>query len=318
MLAYIIRRLFMGLIVILLVTFLVFVVMRVLPGDPLLMYLSENDTSKLTALEINALEHQFGLDQPLIMQYFHWIGAVIQGDLGTSVYYKLSVGHLIGQRLPVTLYLGILSSLLGIIVGITSGVICALRRGTWIDTLVTLVANVGITTPSFWAAILLIYFFGLKLGWLPIFGYTSPFNNFWLSTRQLILPVFCMSIFMIASLARYTRSSMLEVIDQDYMRTAWAKGIGERLIIMRHGLKNALIPVITTAGVHISHLFGGAVLIETVFNIPGMGRLLTDAVFGRDFKVIQGEVLFIAMVVVVTNIVVDISYGWLDPRIRFG
>jgi peptide/nickel transport system permease protein len=175
----------------------------------------------------------------------------------------------------------------------------------------------GITLPSFWVGILLIYFFSLKLGWLPTFGYTSPFINFWLSTKQLIMPVFCLSVFLIASLTRQTRSSMLEVIKQDYIRTAWAKGLGERVIIIRHIIKNGLIPVVTTMGMHVSFFVGGAVLLETVFNIPGMGQLMRDSVFSRDYQVVQGGILIISMIIVFINIIVDVSYGWLDPRIRY-
>jgi peptide/nickel transport system permease protein len=183
--------------------------------------------------------------------------------------------------------------------------------------LFSVLANIGITVPSFWVGILLLYLLSLKLGWLPPFGYTSPFEDFWLSTRQLIMPVFCLALFSIASLTRQTRSSMLEVIRQDYIRTAWSKGLRERVIIIRHALKNALIPVTTQLGLQVGIIIGGAVLIETVFNIPGMGRLMTQAVFGHDYQIVQSGVLIIATVVVLANLFVDISYGWLDPRIRY-
>jgi peptide/nickel transport system permease protein len=216
------------------------------------------------------------------------------------------------------MHLGILSVLLSAIVGITFGVLCALRRGTWIDTVFTLLANIGITAPSFWVGIILIYFLALKLSLLPVYGYTSPFTDFWLSTRQVILPVFCLSLFSIASLTRQARSSTLEVIRQDYIRTAWAKGLRERSIVMTHVIKNSLIPVVTMLGMQVGFVFGGSVLIESVFNIPGIGRLMRDAVFTQDYQIVQSGVLIIAAVVVFANILVDISYGWFDPRIRYG
>jgi len=317
MTAYIIHRLLMGLIVLILVSLLIFSVMHFLPGDPLLLYVGENEIGSLTPERLKSLRHDYGLDRPMVVQYIDWVGEVLHGNLGTSILYGGSVNKLIAERLPITIHLGSLAFIFGSVVGVFFGVICALRRGKWLDTVFTIVANTGITLPSFWVGILLIYFFSLKLGWLPTFGYTSPFSNFWLSTKQLIMPVFCLSIFLIASLTRQTRSSMLEVIQQDYIRTAWAKGLRERVIIIRHTIKNGLIPVVTTMGMHVSFIVGGAVLLETVFSIPGMGQLMRDSVFSRDYQVVQGGILIISMVIVFINIIVDVSYGWLDPRIRY-
>jgi peptide/nickel transport system permease protein len=182
---------------------------------------------------------------------------------------------------------------------------------------VTPLTYIGITIPIFWLGILMIYGLGLKLGWLPICGYTSPLDDFWLSTKQLIMPVTCLAVFGLAANARQMRSSMLEVIRKDYIRTAWSKGLKERSIIFKHAMKNSLIPVITLIGVHIGHIFGGSVLVETVFAIPGIGRLLVDSIFGHDYVVVQAITLLIAVAVLLANLVVDISYGWLDPRIRF-
>ena len=318
MTAYIIRRLFMGVIVLTLVSLLVFTIMRLLPGDPLMLFVAESDIGSLSAEQMKGLQQEYGLDKPLFIQYIHWIWGVLSGDLGASIFYQSSVRHLIAERIPITLHLGVVSFIVSAIIGITSGVICAIRRGTWLDNLFTVIANMGITIPAFWVGILLIYLLALKLHWLPTYGYTSPFVDFGLNLKQLIMPVLCLSIFPIASLTRQTRSSMLEVIGQDYIRTAWAKGLRERMIIIRHTLKNAFIPVVTTMGMHVSFLFGGAVIVETVFNIPGMGRLMRDSVFGQDYQVVQGGVLIIALIVVLTNIIVDISYGWFDPRIRYG
>jgi peptide/nickel transport system permease protein len=317
MTAYIIRRLMMGVLVLFLVTILVFLMMRLLPGDPLVLYISQNDLGTAPAEQLDALRHQYGLDKPLVIQYFNWVGGVLRGDLGDSIFLGESVASIIGQAMPITVHLGILSLVISSVLGIFFGVICAVRRGKWLDTVVTVLANLGITVPSFWVGIMLIYVFALILGWLPTYGYTSPFEDFWLSTQQLIMPVLCLSLFSIAALTRQTRSSMLEVVRQDYVRTAWAKGLREKIIVLRHTIKNALIPVVTQLGMHVGFLFGGAVLIETVFNIPGMGRLMKDAVFGHDYQIVQAGVLIISTTVILSNLIVDISYGWFDPRIRY-
>jgi peptide/nickel transport system permease protein len=317
MAAYVVRRLLIGVVILLLVTILVFLIMRLLPGDPLMLFISQRNLGTLTLEQLAELRHQYGLDQPLAMQYINWLGGVFHGDLGQSIFYSQDVSYIISQRMPITIYLGALSFVISTILGVLFGVICALRRGTWIDNLVTIFANLGITVPTFWVGILLIYLFSLKLGWLPTSGYTSPFDDFWLSIRKVIMPVFCMSLFSIASLCRQTRSSMLEVVGQDYIRTAWSKGLREQLIITRHTIKNAMIPVITILGMQVGMIFGGAVLIETVFNIPGMGKLLTSSAFSHDYQIVQAGVLIVATITVLSNLIVDISYGWFDPRIRY-
>lgn len=320
MTAYIIRRLLLGVGVLFLVTILVFMVMRLLPGDPLTLFISQSQMSsgQLTPQMLAELRHEYGLDKPLANQYIDWIWGVMHGRLGKSVFYATQVSTLIGERIPITLYLGVWAFIFSSILGILFGIICAIRRGKWIDSVVTVLANIGITVPSFLFGILLIYVFSLKFHWLPTGGYVSPLTNFWESTRKAIMPVFCLSLFSIASLTRQTRASVLEVIRHDYVRTAWAKGLPERVVIFRHTIKNALIPVITIMGVQVSMIFGGAVLIETVFNIPGLGRLLTQSVFQHDYQVVQAGVLIVATVVVISNLLVDISYGWFDPRIRYG
>jgi peptide/nickel transport system permease protein len=291
--------------------------MRLLPGDPLMVFLSQGDMQSMTKEDLDKLRHQFGLDKPLYMQYYDWMKGVVHGDLGTSLLLRQKVTPIIIERIPITAHLGSMAFVIGTVFGILFGVLCALRRGTWIDAVVTLLANLGITVPAFWVGILLIYFLSLQLRLLPVSGYTSPFDDFWLSTRQVIMPVFCLAIGPIAGLARQTRSCMLEVIQQDYIRTAWSKGLRERIIVMRHQIKNALIPVVTILGMQVGVVFGGSVLIETVFNIPGIGRLITNAVFEQDYQIVQAGVLIIASVVILSNLVVDIAYGWLDPRIRY-
>jgi peptide/nickel transport system permease protein len=318
MAAYIIRRVLMGIIILILVTIMVFLLMRLMPGDPLYVYLGTSEIGTFTEQQLDELRHEYGLDRPLYVQYYDWIKQILlHGDMGTSILYREKVAKLVGERMPITIHLGIVAFIFGTLVGITFGTISALRRGRWIDSVITVLANLGITTPGFWVGILMIYVFGLRLSWLPTYGYTSPFTDFWLSTRQAIMPVICLSLFSIASLTRQTRSSMLEVIRQDYIRTAWSKGLSERIIVIRHSLKNSLIPVVTILGMQIGIIFGGSVLIETVFNIPGIGRLMTSAVFQQDYQIVQAGVLIMATIVVLTNIVVDISYGWLDPRIRY-
>lgn len=319
MTAYIIRRLIIGIFVLILVSLVVFFAMRLLPGDPLVIFLGQQATSGAMAQEqLEALRHEYGLDKPIMVQYFDWVGGLLRGDLGTSIYYHEDVGKLMAERFPVTLHLGLLAFVLSNVFGILLGLFAAIRRGTWIDTLSTTLANIGITIPVFWLGILLIYAFGLKLHLLPIAGYTSPVEDFWLSTKQIIMPVICLAITGLAYIARQTRSAMLEVIRQDYIRTAWSKGLRERVVILKHALKNSLIPVITLMGIGLGMVFGGSVLVETVFAIPGVGRLLVTSVFAQDYVVVQSGTLVIALIIILCNLIVDISYAWLDPRIRYG
>ncbi len=314
---FIIRRLIHAVIVLILVTLIVFLAMRILPGDPIYMILSEGQMTNISEEEVEAARHEYGLDRPLMVQYFDWLGGVIRGDLGTSLLQRLPVTHMLGHGVPITLNLGLLAFIISLIVGIPAGVICAIRRGKWLDTVVTILANIGITVPTFWLGIMLIYLFALTLGWLPVQGYVSPFTDLGKHIKLIIMPVFCLAIFPISAVARQTRSSMLEVIRQDYIRTAWSKGLKERAVITRHALKNGLIPVVTLSGVSLSQIVGGSVLIESVFNITGVGRLLVNAVFAYDYTLVQGCVLFVAIAILFINFIVDISYAWLDPRIRY-
>ncbi|MCX7912089.1 MAG: ABC transporter permease [Dehalococcoidales bacterium] len=317
MLAYIIRRVIQAIIVVFLVTLLVFFGMRLLPGDPLFMLFNPNQLQNYTQEELQRIRHEAGLDRPFIVQYFDWLGDVFRGELGKSILTKTSVTKDVAKRIPVTMHIGGLAFLLGIVFGIPFGVISAIRRGTWLDTVVTALANIGITVPIFWLGIMMIWAFAVRLHWLPAMGYTSPVENFVLNTKQIIMPVICLAVFPIASNARQARSSMLEILRQDYIRTAWSKGLTERAVIARHALKNSLIPIVTLAGMGIPMIVGGSVLVEQVFNIPGMGRLTVDALFQHDYPYVQGTTLILTAVVVFTNLLVDISYGWLDPRIRY-
>jgi peptide/nickel transport system permease protein len=315
---YIIRRLIQAFFVMILATIIIFCVMRLLPGDPILLFVSQDEYTRTTSQEdIDALRKKFGLDKSLPMQYFDWIGGVLKGDFGESIFFGTTVMEEIGSALPVTFNIGIITFILANLIGIPAGVICAVRRGKWSDTLLTVFANLGITVPIFWLGILLIYFFGLYLGWLPIQGYTSPFEDFSLSVQKLIMPIICLVLFPLAGTTRQTRSAMLEIIRQDYIRTAWAKGLTEKTIIIRHAVRNGIIPVVTLAGMGIPMILGGQVVIETVFNIPGMGRLAVNALFSQDYAVTQGVVLIMSTIIVLSNLLVDISYGWIDPRVRY-
>jgi peptide/nickel transport system permease protein len=318
MTAYIIRRVIVGIVVLILMTLIVFFAMRLLPGDPLIIFMGQQASSgAMSETQMDAMRHEYGLDKPVMVQYFDWLGGLFRGDLGTSIYYHEDVGELLKERFPITLYIGFLAFIFSNVFGILLGLLAGIRRGTWIDSVSTTLANIGVTIPVFWLGVLLIYVFGLKLHWLPIYGYTSPFEDFGLSTRQIIMPVICLAITGMAYTARQMRSAMLEVIRQDYIRTAWSKGLSERTVILKHALKNSLIPVITLMGIGLGMVFGGAVLVETVFAIPGIGRLLVTSVFAQDYVVVQSGTLLIAALIILSNLIVDISYGWLDPRIRF-
>ena len=317
MTTYIVRRFFHAVLVIFILSFVIFLVMRLLPGDPILLLVTSDELAQTSEEKIAQLRQEFGLDKPLAVQYVSWLGGLFKGDFGTSIIHRDNVKHELFRRLPITLHLGLTAFILGSLIGLVLGILSAIRRGSWIDGLVTLLANLGVAAPPFWFAALLIYFFGIYLNILPISGYTSPVNDFWISLRQSVMPILCLGVFPICSTARQTRSSMLEVICQDYIRTAWAKGLREGIIVTRHALKNALIPVVTVMGVILRYVIGGSVVIEMVFNIPGLGRLAVDSAVAQDYPVVQGIILLVATIVVMINLLVDLLYGWLDPRTRY-
>jgi len=313
---YIARRLLQSLVVLVIITFLVFGIMRWLPGDPILLYLSSDSYRITDAAEIARMRHEYGLDKPIPVQYLDWVKGVVQGDLGKSITKGTTVNEELARAVPITLYLGFVSFIISQLIGIPLGILAAIRRGTWIDNTILVFANLGVTAPIFWVGIILIYLFAVQLKWLPVQGYTSPFTDFSLSVQQLILPAFCLALGPLAGATRQTRSAMLEVLHQDYVRTAWAKGLSERVVIGRHVVKNGILPVVTLAGMAVPMIIGGAVLVETVFNIPGIGRLAVNALFAKDYAIVQGVVLITAIAVIVANLLVDLSYGWLDPRVR--
>lgn len=313
MASFIVRRLIQTVFVIFLVTIITFSLMQIIPGDPVVTMLG----TEATPQQIESLRHELWLDRPIYVQYIHWLNNVLHGDFGVSFVFHEEVTGLLAERIPVTLYISIWAFIGSIILGILAGIISAIRRGGWLDNIVTLFANVGVAIPVFWLGILGIYLFGLNLGWLPIQGYSSPFVDLGKSMRQLIMPVICLAFPFLAVIARQTRSSMLEVIRQDYIRTAQSKGLRERVIVSRHALKNALIPILTMIGMQIRVLIGGSVLVETVFNIPGMGRLLVMAAFNKDFLIVQACIIIMSLITCFSNLAVDISYGWVDPRVKY-
>jgi peptide/nickel transport system permease protein len=317
MIAYIIRRILQAVLTLIIVTVIVFLTIRLLPGDPLLIYISQNNMRDVTTEQLDDLRHQFGLDKSLAMQFVDWVSKAVRGDLGLSVQDKSKVSDNIRQRLPVSLYLGFLGIIVSSIIGIPAGIIAAMRRGGWLDNLITSIGNLGMTVPVFWLGVMLIYVLGLKLDLLPIFGFTSPFKNFGLSIQQTIMPILCLAVPGIAGDIRFTRSSMLEVMRQDYIRTAWSKGLKESLIIVRHVVKNGFIPIVTMKGMALAMMLGGQVFVETVFSIPGMGRLAVTSVTTHDYAMVQGIMLVIGIMVLTVNLLVDLSYGWLDPRVRY-
>jgi peptide/nickel transport system permease protein len=297
---------------------IVFFTIRMLPGDPILIYVSQQNMQSITREQLDLLRHQYGLDKSLPLQFVDWISDAARGDLGTSIVYNSKVSEDIKNRLPISFYLGALGLIISSAIGIPAGVIAAIRRGGWLDNLLTSIGNLGMTIPIFWLGVLLIYVFALKLDVLPAFGYTSPFTNFSMSTKQIILPVFCLAVPSIAGDIRLVRSSMLEVMRQDYIRTAWSKGLKESVLVLRHALKNGLIPVVTMKGMSLAAILGGQVFIETIFNIPGMGRLAVASVIAKDYAEVQGIMLIVGLTVLTVNLLVDLSYGWLDPRVRYG
>jgi peptide/nickel transport system permease protein len=313
--AFIVRRLIQTVIVVILVTFLTFMLLQLVPGDPVVAMLGGEASQE----QIDALRQELWLDRPVLVQYGHWVSNALHGDLGRSIStsYNEKVTTLISERLPVTLYLSLFAFIISPIIGILFGAVSAIKRGSFIDQIISLFANTGVAIPIFWLAILGAYFLGFKLHWFAIQGFSWPTEGVLRSIKQTVMPVFCLSVPAVAVLTRQTRSSVLEVIHQDYVRTAMSKGLRERRVVLGHVLKNALIPVVTLLGLQVRILIGGAVLVEQVYNINGLGRMMVSAGFGKDFPALQGGVLVIGLAVCLANLLVDISYGWLDPRIKY-
>ncbi len=313
MLPYLLRRLATMVPVLLVVSVVVFSLIHLTPGDPVAIMLREESDPATAA----ALRTALGLDRPLPVQYLTWLGRAARGELGRSIRTNQPVTQAILERLPVTLTLAAAATLLALAVALPAGIVSAVRRNSLADVAGTVAALSGVSLPNFWLAILLIFVFSVTLGWLPPLGWVSPVRDPWGGLRSLVLPAVTLGTAMAAVVMRMTRSSLLEVLQLEFVRTARAKGLREGRVVLRHALRNALIPVVTVVGLQAGALLGGAIITESVFALPGVGRLLVDAIFQRDFPLVQGVVLFLALNFLLVNLVVDLAYAVLDPRIRY-
>jgi peptide/nickel transport system permease protein len=299
--------------VLLVVAVLVFALLRLAPGDPAAIMAGD----AASAEQIAQIRAGLGLDRPLVVQFGLWLGKVLRGDLGESFYFRIKVATLIGQRLEPTFALAALTILIAVLVAVPLGALAASRHGGWLDRALMGFSVLGFSIPVFVLAYLLIWLFSLELGWLPVQGYARIAEGLMPFLRHLILPAVTLSVIYIALIARVTRASMLEALGEDYVRTARAKGLPEARVLVRHALANAAVPIVTVIGIGIAILIGGVVVTESVYAIPGLGRLTVDAVLARDFPTIQGVILFFSFVDVMVNLLVDLSYVFLDPRIRY-
>jgi peptide/nickel transport system permease protein len=310
---YLIRRVLSMLPVFFLMTIIVFALIRIVPGDPVdVMYGSEG----MDAIRRATLVHDLGLDKPVYTQYFLWLGRALTGDLGNSYRAQMPVLKLILQRLPATLFLSIAALLFSVVVAIPLGIIAAVKRNSWADVGAMIFAIFGISLPQFWSGIMLVLIFAVGLRWLPSIGYVSPIENFGEFLKHLVLPSITLGWSLAGTTTRLTRSSLLEELGKDYVRTARGKGLPEKIVLWTHALRNALIPTITMIGLQLAFLIGGALVVEVVFAWPGIGLLVVDSIFSRDYPVVQGVILAIAVLVVVVSLFVDVLYTVLDPRIR--
>jgi peptide/nickel transport system permease protein len=314
MAAYILRRLVQAIPVLFLISAIVFTVTYLIPGDPAAVVLGQGASE--AALE--AMRDRLNLNDPLPVRYVTWLGQVLQGDLGNSILSRQAVTTLIGRALPITLYLSALSMLIAVIVSVPLGTIAALKRNTWIDVVATTWAFIGVSIPGFWLAMMLVYIFGVRLQWVPLQGYIGPREDLAESLKTMILPALTLGVFLSGPLTRYLRSSILQTMSQEHVLVARAKGLGRSQVVSRHILRNSFIPFITVLGIQFGYLIGGAVVVENVFAIPGIGDLAVSAIGNRDFPLIQGITLVIATGFLLINILVDVCYALLDPRIRIG
>ena len=313
MLAYLGKRLFATIPVMAVVAIFVFSMLRLTPGDPASIIAGAAATSQ----EIVEIRSRLGLDRPIVAQFFVWVGNLLSGDFGESFFFKKQVAELIVDRIEPTLALALTTMLLSIAIAVPMGVIAAYKQGTWIDRLVMGFSVLGFSVPVFVIGYILIFVFAIELNWLPVQGYQPLAEGFWGFLERLILPSLTLSVIYVALIARITRTSVLEVLGEDYIRTARAKGLTNYTVLMRHALRNAAVPIVTVIGLGIALLIGGVVVTESVFSIPGLGRLTVDAVLARDYPTVQAVILLFSAVYVLLNLAVDILYTFLDPRIRY-
>ncbi len=314
MTAYILNRLLIGIATLVLASIVVFAVMEVLPGDPARIMLGMNATPEALA----SLQAQMGLDQPLVWRYLSWAGGLLTGDFGRSYTYSAPVSSLITERLVVSLPLALMALFLSTAIALPVGIFAAARRGRMPDTLSMGTAQLGVAIPNFWFALLLIYVFAVWLRWVPAGGFQGWGAGFWSGIQSLILPAIALALPQAAILARVTRSALLDVLGEDYIRTARAKGLPRGRVLRRHALRNAMIPVLTILGLQFAFLLAGTIIIENVFYLPGLGRLLFQAITQRDLIVVEGVVMLLVASVIVVNILVDLAYAFVDPRLREG
>jgi peptide/nickel transport system permease protein len=312
MLLFIAKRLLQVIPTLFFVSVIIFSLQHLLPGDPALAMAGEERDPAV----LEQIRRQYRLDQPLPVQYLAWVGGVLTGDLGESMRLKEPVATLIAQKFPVTLQVALMAIVISLGIGISAGIVSAVYRNTWIDTCVNVVALTGLSTPNFWLGIMLIFLFAVNLGWLPASGYVSPFVDLRQSLATTILPAFVLGNSFAAVLMRHTRSAMLQALATDYVRTARAKGLSGRVVVLKHAMRNALTPVITLGALELGTLLSGAVLTEQVFSIPGFGKLIVDSVFNRDYAVVQGVVLVTATTYILLNLMADILYVLVNPRLR--
>jgi len=310
---YVLRRVAAFVATLFFLSALVFVVVRVLPGDPATLILGVESNPETLA----RLRHAMGLDRPLALQYVDWLTRAARGDLGTSIQYDLPVGRLILSRLPVTLPLALMAAALMVTIALPLGVYAATHHRRAGDYLAMLVSQLGIAVPAFWSGLLLILLFSVRLGWLRSGGFDGWSAGLWTGLKALLLPAIALGAFQAAVLVRATRSAVLEILREDYVRTARAKGLAELRVIRRHALRNAMIPIVTVMGIQLGQLVAGAIVLESVFALPGLGRLALGAISARDLPVVQGVTLFVAASIVFINFAVDLAYAALDPRIRY-
>lgn len=312
---YILRRLFQGLLVLAVTSVIIFVAIRILPGDPILT--RQGATNVWNEEMAKDLRHKFGLDKPVYLQYVDWLTSAFRGDFGVSYFNQFSVTELIQRKWLATVELALAALVVALLVGVPAGVLAALKSNTWIDYLVSSVVTIGISIPGFWLGIMLVVLFAVELKWLPPSGYIPLEENMQNNLRFLILPALTLAIILSAPIMRFLRASLLEVLNQDYIRTARSKGLTEKRIVVVHAFRNALIPTVTILGIIIANLMAGVVIIEWVFSWPGIGWLAVDSIFKRDYAVVQAVSLLITFGVILINLLVDLTYGFLDPRIRY-
>ena len=313
---YIAKRLVIAGVTLLGMSLLLFVLMRLAPGN--ITDIIFESAGYVDEADRHRLEAELGIDRPLVVQYGRWLGDLVRGELGKSYRYDLPAWEIIKPRLPVTVELAVLAMGFSILLGVPFGVISAVRRGRPLDYALRLLSLAGLSMPAFWLAMIIILTLVRALGWIPSMTYVSPFDNLRANLVQFLLPALAVGYRSSALIMRITRSTMLEVLREDYIRTAWAKGQREALVVWRHALKNASLPVVTLIGIEFAFLIGGLVVTETVFNLPGVARYLVDAIQVRDYPIVQNLVMLIAVVVVLANLAVDLLYTWLDPRIKYG